>query len=337
MSNFNYGGQAVMEGVMMRGERDWAVSVRHPDGHIVTHREALSGAVYRHPAFKWPFLRGLIMLWDSLGLGMRALMWSADIALDEEEEVRFSGPLAWTTVAVSLGLGIGLFFLLPMFLVSLVDRQISSNLLSNLAEGAMRLTFFTAYLWGIGFIPEIRRVFAYHGAEHKTINAYERGAPLKPENVAKYSRAHTRCGTGFLLTVLVIFVIISTLMGRPPFALRILSRIVLIPMVAGISYEYMKLMARLYDKSALARALAAPGLALQRLTTREPDEAMLEVSITSLQQVLVSQGLLAEEGAPAMAPTATGAEAAESLGTAAASASAASASAAANAAGGEAS
>ncbi|HHX65328.1 MAG TPA: DUF1385 domain-containing protein [Chloroflexi bacterium] len=294
MSNLNYGGQAVMEGVMMRGERNWAVCVRHPDGHIVTHRQSLTGALYRHPAFKWPFLRGLVMLWDSLGLGLRALMWSADVALDEEENVHFSGPLAWTTVAGSLALGIGLFFLLPMFLVSLMDRQISSGLLSNLAEGATRLAFFIAYLWGIGHIPDIRRVFAYHGAEHKTINAYEQGAPLTPKHVAKYSRAHTRCGTGFLLTVLIIFVLLSTLMGRPPFWVRILSRIVLIPVVAGISYEYIKLMARLYDKSALARALAAPGLLLQRLTTREPDEEMLEVSIASLQQVLASEGLKVE-------------------------------------------
>lgn len=293
MTKFNYGGQAVMEGVMMRGEHASAVCVRSPSGTIVTHREPLNAFVYRSRALKWPFVRGLTMLWDSLGLGLRALMWSADVALSEEEEqVSFSGPLAWGTVALSLGLGVGLFFLLPMFLVSLLDQHITSTVVSNLAEGLVRLTLFVLYLWAIGFMPDIRRVFAYHGAEHKTINAYEHGARLEPKSVAAFSAAHTRCGTGFLLIVLIVFVLISTVMGRPPLALRLLSRIVLIPIVAGISYEVMKLAARYYERSALVRALIAPGLALQRLTTREPDESMLEVSIQALQEVLDSEGLL---------------------------------------------
>ena len=292
MSKLNYGGQAVMEGVMMRGEREWAVCVRNPSGEIVVHRESLPGALYRSRVLKLPFLRGLTMLWDALGLGLRALMWSADVALSEEEEVSFTGPLAWTTVAVSLAFGIGLFFLLPTFLVGLLDRSIQSAFLSNLVEGLVRLSFFVAYLWAIGFMPDIRRVFAYHGAEHKTINAYESGAPLEPEAVAGYTRAHTRCGTGFLLTVAIVFVLISTFLGRPPILLRILSRIVLIPVVAGISYELLKLSAKYYERSALVRALAAPGLGLQRLTTREPDPEMLEVSIRSLKEVLDSEGLL---------------------------------------------
>jgi len=296
MTRFNYGGQAVMEGVMMRGEKDWAVCVRNPSGEIVTHRAPLTSVVYRHKIFKLPFVRGLIMLWDSLGLGMRALMWSADIAISEEDEdVSFSGPLAWGTVALSLALGIGLFFLLPMFLVSLLDRQISSSLVSNLMEGLVRLGFFVAYLAAIGQMPDIRRVFAYHGAEHKTINAYEAGAPLQPESVARYPKAHTRCGTGFLLIVLIIFVVISTLMGRPPLLIRLLSRLVLIPVVSGISYEFIKLTAKHYETSALARAMVAPGLLLQRLTTREPELEMLEVSIQALQNVLDSEGLIEPE------------------------------------------
>ena len=298
MSEFNYGGQAVMEGVMMRGEQEMAVCVRHPSGEIVGHREPLPDVLYRSRVLKWPFLRGLTILWDSLGLGFRALMWSANVALSEEEDVNFSGPLAWTTIIVSLALGVGLFFLLPMFLVSMVDRYISSDLLSNLAEGGVRLALFVGYVWGISFMPDIKRVFAYHGAEHKTINAYEHGAPLEPGAVAKYSRTHTRCGTGFLLIVLVIFVLIATLMGRPPLAVRLLSRLVLIPVVAGISYEFIKLVAKYYDRSALVRALAAPGLALQHLTTREPDLDMLEVSIQSLKEVLHSEGLLEEETRP---------------------------------------
>ncbi|NLD72638.1 MAG: DUF1385 domain-containing protein [Chloroflexi bacterium] len=303
---FNYGGQAIMEGVMMRGEHDWAACVRAPSGEIVVQRQALPQAVYRSKILKWPFLRGLVMLWDSLGLGLRALLWSADVALDEEEEVHFTGPLAWGTVGVSLVLGIGLFMLLPMLLVSLIDRYIASALWSNLAEGALRLALFTGYLLAIGQMPDIRRVFAYHGAEHKTINAYEAGAPLEPESVARYSRAHVRCGTGFLLIVLLVFVVLATLMGRPPFLLRLLSRVVLIPVVAGISYELLKLSAKYYGRSAVVRALVAPGLLLQRLTTREPDLPMLEVAIAALNQVLESEGLaVAAEPvtvAPAPAP-----------------------------------
>ena len=291
MSPLNYGGQAVMEGVMMRGEQDWAVCVRDPSGELLVHREPLPKAIYRSRVLKWPFLRGLTMLWDSLGLGLRALTWSADVALSEEEDVSFSGPLAWGTIFISLAAGIALFFLLPMFLVSLVDRYIASDLWSNLAEGVVRLTLFVGYLWGIGFIPDIRRVFAYHGAEHKTINAYEHGAALEPEIVATYTRAHTRCGTGFLLIILVLFVIIATLMGRPSLAWRLLSRIVLIPVVAGIGYEVLKLTSKYYEKSAVIRAIVAPNLALQRLTTREPDESMLEVSIRALKEILDSEEL----------------------------------------------
>ncbi|MFH1086766.1 MAG: DUF1385 domain-containing protein [Chloroflexota bacterium] len=299
MTKFNYGGQAVMEGVMMRGAQRCAVCVRQPSGEIVTHGEPLPAALYRGRISKWPFVRGLVMLWDALGLGMRALIWSANVALGEEEEVRFSGPLAWGTVALSLALAVGLFFLLPMFLVSLLDRAIASPLLSNLAEGLVRLGLFVGYLWAIGFMPDIRRVFAYHGAEHKTINAYEHGAALEPAEVAHYPRAHTRCGTSFMLIVLVVFIVLATLMGRPPIVLRLLSRLVLIPLVTGVAYEAIRLLARLHERSALARLLIAPGLALQRLTTREPDEQMLEVSIAALREVLRSEGLLPAEGAAA--------------------------------------
>lgn len=296
MTEFNYGGQAVMEGVMMRGERNWAVCVRDPSGRIVLRREPLTGIVYRSRVLKWPFLRGLTVLWDSLGLGLRALVWSADVALGQDEEVTFAGPMAWGTVALSLALGVGLFFLLPMFLISSLDHYIGSPLLSNLAEGGVRLLLFVAYLAGIGFMPDIRRVFAYHGAEHKTINAYEDGAPLEPATVASYSRAHARCGTGLLLVVLVIFVLIAALIGRPPIILRLLSRIVLIPIVAGLSYEFLRLTARYHGSNLLFRVLAAPGLALQRLTTREPDLDMLEVSIRALQEVLRSEGLPMQKG-----------------------------------------
>ncbi|MCD6303159.1 MAG: DUF1385 domain-containing protein [Anaerolineae bacterium] len=292
MPSFNYGGQAVLEGVMMRGERDWAAAVRDPNGHIVVRREPLTAAVYRSRFLKLPFVRGLTLLWDSLGLGLSALIWSADVALEEEGE-SLSGPLAWGTMALSLGFGVGLFILLPAFLTGLVDRYVASGLASNLIEGGIRLALLVGYMAAIGTMPDIRRVFAYHGAEHKTINAYEGGSELTPEAVSAYPREHTRCGTGFLLGVVVIMVFLSTLLGRPPLLVRLLTRVLLIPVVAGIAYELLKLNARLYDKSAVVRIITAPGLALQRLTTREPDAGMLEVAITALKAVLASEGLLA--------------------------------------------
>jgi uncharacterized protein YqhQ len=315
MKSFNYGGQAVIEGVMMRGEHECAVCVRNPSGELLVHRESLPQAIYRNRVMRWPFFRGLTMLWDSLGLGLRSLLWSADVAMTgvqdkNGEAVRFTGPMAWTAVASSLAIGVGLFFLLPMLLVSLLDRHIVSAVWSNLAEGVIRMGIFLGYLYAVSFMPDIRRVFAYHGAEHKTINAYEHGAALEPAEVSKYTRAHTRCGTGFLLIVLVIFVFVATLMGRPPFLLRILSRVVLIPIVAGISYEILKLTSKYYDKSLIIRILLAPGLALQRLTTREPDEKMLQVSIQALKEILYSEAVLKE---PQVSPPVSQSEATPQL------------------------
>lgn len=288
MSELNYGGQAVMEGVMMRGSKTLAVAVRNPDGEVVIHTEPLNPAIYASTIAKVPFLRALTSLWDALVLGIRTLMYSADIALGEDEEVEFSGPVAWGTVAVSFAVGIALFFVGPLLLVGLVDRYIESSFLSNVVEGALRLTIFVAYIWLIGRIPDIRRVFAYHGAEHKTINAYEAGADLTPDDVAQHSTAHFRCGTAFLLSVMVISILIFSLLGRPPMALRILSRIVLLPVVAGVAYEYIRFTNK-YRHKAIVRAIAAPNLALQKLTTREPDISMLEVSIAALKQVLETE------------------------------------------------
>jgi uncharacterized protein YqhQ len=289
MPELNYGGQAVMEGVMMRGTKALAVAVRQPNGTIVLHTEPLDPKIYASRLSKIPFLRGLTGLWDALVLGIRTLMWSAETALGPDEEVQFSGPVAWGTVAVSLILGIGLFFVGPLLLARLIDRAVPSSFLSNLLEGVIRLVVFIAYLWAIGRIGEIRRVFAYHGAEHKTINAYESGAELTPSEVTRFSTAHYRCGTAFLLSVMVISILVFSLLGRPPLALAILSRILLIPVVAGVAYEYIRLTNRYRDK-AFVRALAAPNLALQRLTTREPEPAMLDVSIAALQRVLEAEG-----------------------------------------------
>ncbi len=291
MPEFNYGGQAVMEGVMMRGSTVLAVAAREPDGNVIIHTEPLNPKIYASFVSKVPFLRALTSLWDALVLGIRTLMYSAEIALSEEEDVEFSGPIAWGTIIVSFAIGIGIFFVGPLMLVRLVDRYIASSFLSNLLEGVVRMGLFVAYIALIGLIPDIRRVFAYHGAEHKTINAYESGAELTPSEVAKFSTAHYRCGTAFLLSVMVISILIFSLIGRPPIVIRILSRILLIPVVSSVAYEYIKLTNR-FQHNRIVRAIAAPNLALQRLTTREPDLSMLEVSIAALKSVLRSEGKL---------------------------------------------
>jgi uncharacterized protein YqhQ len=284
----NYGGQAVMEGVMMRGSKAMAVAVRQPDGEIIIHTEPLSSHIYTGKISKIPVLRALTSLWDVLVLGIRTLMFSADVALAEEEGVEFSGPIAWGTVIVSFAIAIGVFFVGPLLLVGVIDRYIESAFLSNVVEGVLRLALFIAYIWAIGRVPDIARVFSYHGAEHKTINAYESGADLTPEEVSKYSTAHYRCGTAFLLSVMVISILVFSLLGRPPMGLRILSRIVLIPLVAGVAYEYIRFTNR-YRDNPIVRAIARPNIALQSLTTREPDASMLEVAIAALKRVLETE------------------------------------------------
>lgn len=287
---FNYGGQAVIEGVMMRGSRHVAVAVRNPEGEIVVHEQDINSSLYNGFWSKVPFVRGLGLLWDSLGLGMRALTFSADVAVGDEAE--FSGPMAWGTIALSLAISVALFFLTPAAAADGLHRLtgLDSPFVGNLVEGVIRLLLVIGYIWAIGRMEDIKRLFAYHGAEHKTINAYEDNAPLTPESVARYPLEHPRCGTGFLLVVVVISVLIFSMLGRPHILLRLASRIVLIPVVAGIAYEYIRLLARNLDKP-LARILVAPQLWLQKLTTREPSLDMLEVSITALQNVLATEHL----------------------------------------------
>jgi uncharacterized protein YqhQ len=285
---FNYGGQAVIEGVMMRGSRTMAVALRDPQGHIVVETEPLNETLYQGPISRIPFLRGLVMLWDTLGLGMKALMMSADVAAGEEIEL--SGPVSWGTAVVGIGLGVGLFMLLPSFLVGLIAPHLPSEWLSSLLEGIVRLLLIVGYIWAVGRVPDIQRVFAYHGAEHKTINAYEAGARLTADEVRPFPTAHNRCGTAFLLTLVVLTVLIFAPFGQPRLIWRVASRLVLLPVITGVAYEFIRLSARLADRPWM-RVLTGPNLALQRLTTREPDDGMVEVAIEALKAVLAAEGV----------------------------------------------
>ena len=301
---FNYGGQAIIEGVMMRGARKMCLAVRAESGEIVLHSEDLNPVIYNSFISRVPFLRGLTMLWDSLGLGIRALMFSADVAVGDDG-AEFSGPVAWGTIAFSFAIGIAIFFVAPLLLVRLVDPMIASSFVSNVVEGLIRLVFLLIYIWAIGLMPEIRRVFGYHGSEHKTINTYEADEELTVESVARHSSSHVRCGTAFLLQVVVISIFVFALLGRPPLVWRIVSRIALIPVVAGIAYEFLKFSAAHKDNGVM-RLLIQPGLWLQRLTTREPDASMLEVGIAALKQLLAEEHIEArDDDLPELAPLST--------------------------------
>lgn len=326
MAKFYYGGQAVIEGVMMRGQRHMAVAVRAPSGEIVIHEEALNSGIYRSPVMKLPFLRGIVGLWDALGLGMKALFFAANVALEEGmptgdvreaaegaaattplpivvapgKQKMLDGPAAWTTIGISLAVMIGVFFVLPVLVASglAAATGTESTVWRNVVEGVVRLGLFIAYIWAIGRMRDIQRVFGYHGAEHKTINAYEAGVPLTPQEVQRFTLLNPRCGTTFLLIVMVLATLVFILIGKLPFALTLVSRVVLVPVIASIAYEFIRLMANLYDHS-IVRAVMAPGLALQRMTTRQPDLSMLEVGIAALNAVLAADGLAQLESANA--------------------------------------
>ena len=280
-----YGGQAVIEGIMMRGGKSVAIAMRDPDQEIVIHTEELGG-IYKSRLTKIPFLRGLVLLWDALGLGMRALTISANTQTGEDEQLE--GPMLYITLGVSLAFGIGLFFLAPAAIGQLFQYFGLSNWWSNLAEGVMRLLLLIGYIWAIGKMEDVRRVFAYHGAEHKTINAFEDGAELTPEVVATYPLEHARCGTAFLLTLVLISVVIFSILGPMPLGWRLASRILLIPVIAGIAYEYIRWTAT-HQHWSWVRWITKPNLALQRLTTREPDLEIIEVGIAAFNAMRAAE------------------------------------------------
>ena len=280
-----YGGQAVLEGVMMRGQKAFAIAMRAPDGSIAIHTEKLA-EVYRSGITKVPFLRGIILLWDALGLGMRALTISANTQTGEDEKLE--GPALYLTLGLSLAFGIGLFFLLPAGIGGWAEHLLSQTTgalwLGNLIEGVLRLLLLIGYIWGISFMPDVKRVFMYHGAEHKTINAFEAGAELTPEVVTNYPIEHPRCGTAFLLTLVLLSILVFTALGPMSIWLRLATRVLFIPILAGVAVEYIRWTANHLD-SPFVQFIIKPNLALQRLTTRTPDLDMLAVAIESFKSM----------------------------------------------------
>ncbi|MDA8066161.1 MAG: DUF1385 domain-containing protein [Thermaerobacter sp.] len=274
-----FGGQAVIEGVMMRGPRVVAVAVRRPDNDIAVRREAFRSWGQAHPWLRWPLLRGVAALGEALILGVRALFFSANEAVGQEEELG-RGAVALTLV-VSLAAGVGIFVLLPTWASGLLRPMLPSGVALNLVEGTLRLGILLGYLAGVSRLPDIRRVFEYHGAEHKVIHAVEAGEPLTVERVRRFSIHHPRCGTSFLLLVAVVTVFLFAFFGWPPLWERLAIRVLLLPVVAGVAFELLKLSAA--SSLPVLRQLAAPGMWLQRWTTREPDDAQLEVAIRALE------------------------------------------------------
>src|SRR6185369_608567 len=302
MDKIHVGGQAVIEGVMMRAPRSVAIAVRRPDGEIVVKKELVAPLSERFPIVKLPIVRGAVALFTSLIIGIKALNFSANEAMTEDEKEKEKekkkdggkeggGEISsWAmagTMAIAFGFGICLFFLFPLYLTKLLTPVIGdNNIVFNLVDGVIRVVVFLAYIWGISRMEDIQRVFQYHGAEHKSIFAFEDGVELTIENVRRYSRLHPRCGTSFLLIVMLVSIAVFSLIPKLwPFYLKAGSRVVLLPLIAGISYEFLKWSAK-NDSHPFVKLIIAPGLGLQRLTTREPDDAQLEVAIRSMNEAL---------------------------------------------------
>ena len=286
-----YGGQAVIEGVMIRGQRFFSLAVRRLDGTIYRTAEPLS-TFYTGKLRRIPLLRGVVVLAETLVLGMKVLSRSANIPVEDQsqgEQKELGGWVLFLSLGISMLIGVGIFFLMPLFAARSLDIWIApgplGDFVSNFVEGLLRLGLLVGYIAVIGLMKDIKRVFAYHGAEHMTIHAYERGLPLNVDNIRPFSTAHPRCGTAFLLTVGVVAIFIFSLLGRPDIYWAILSRILLIPVIAGASYEVIRF-AGLRQGNPISTILSAPGMALQRLTTRRPDDDQIEVAIVAMNAAL---------------------------------------------------
>jgi uncharacterized protein YqhQ len=278
------GGQAVLEGVMMRGVSTWAVAVRRPDGEIGVQSFPLVSWTKRRRVLRWPVIRGVVALVESLGIGFKALGLSANEQLEEDEEP-IGGGMWLGTVVVALLFAVGLFFVVPVGLTSLFKDHLGSALLFWLVEGVLRTAIFLGYLGLLSRVRDLRRVFEYHGAEHKTISCFEAGEPLTPENAARYSRLHPRCGTSFLLIVMIVAIFVFAPLGLPDWYLLVASRILGVPLIAGLSFELIKFAGRNRRKP-WVRTLMWPGMQLQKLTTREPDLEQLAVAVAAMDAVL---------------------------------------------------
>ena len=290
--NHFYGGQAVVEGVMMRGREVWAVAVRRPEGDLHIESHDIDSVAKRHPLLAKPFLRGVIALGQALAIGFRALSVSARESVEEDE--RLSSRQMGLSMAIAGVIFVGLFIVLPAVTFGWIGRRVDSSVLTNVLEGVFRVALFLGYLLLIGRTKDIRRVFAYHGAEHKTIAAYEHDEPLVPERVDRYSTLHVRCGTNFLLLVMVITIFVFTLFGNPGMWWRIGSRILAVPVIAGLAFEMLRLGAR-FPKSRVVHSLMVPGLWLQKITTKPPTTDQIEVAIASFNEVLRREQELAPE------------------------------------------
>jgi uncharacterized protein YqhQ len=278
-----------MEGVMMRGRQNIAIAVRRPDGDISITSRPLA-TLYKGRFRNWPLIRGVIVLIETLALGIQSLLYSAQVAAAEEKEENISPSLLWGSVVIAIAFAVALFFIVPLLLTRyLIDPHITSSLVSNIIEGVLRIGIFIAYLKLIGLMTDIKKVFAYHGAEHKVVNAYEAGMPLELDYVKTYSTSHTRCGTSFLLAVMVIAIFVFALLGRPSIWLSILSRIVLIPVIAAIGYEFVRFGAA-HSENWFVHGLLAPGLLLQAMTTAEPNDSQLETAISALKKAIEADG-----------------------------------------------
>ena len=274
-----YGGQAVIEGVMIRGQNNVTTSVRNPQGKIQTRVKPI-GDIFTGKPRRFPLIRGILALAETLYLGMDSLSYSASVS-DGESDEEISKLSIASMIGFSVLIAIALFFLLPLIASKPFEGLLGSDIISNVVEGVLRLVIFVLYIFGIGLMSDIRRVYMYHGAEHMTVHAMEKGDPLVVAEIRKYPTAHPRCGTAFLLTVMIIAIIVFTLVPRDPFWMVIISRIVLIPVIASLSYEVIRLSGK-YSQNFMVSLIMAPSLWLQKLTTRQPDDAQIEVAISAM-------------------------------------------------------
>ena len=288
MPSYTYGGQALIEGVLMRGRDAIAVALRHPDGHIVYATERLDSGFHGTRWSKWPLIRGLVVLYETLIVGTRWLVRSANVQA-EEDGVELGKGSVVLMLGLTLAAGIGIFFLLPLFIASVTTANIQNGLAQHLVEGLVRVVIFLGYLVLIGRAPDIHRVFQYHGAEHMTIHALEAGDPLTVAEVRKYPTAHQRCGTEFLVVVILLSIIAFSLVGRQEPIVMVGSRILLIPVIAAIGYELLRFGAR-HRRNRLVKVLLYPGLLVQMITTKQPTDDMIEVAIVSMEEALTADG-----------------------------------------------